>query len=114
MRRIRVVALALVVILALTISVSAATTATSVSRSLTFNGTTANCAANVIDIGKTINATMELWCGNVLLGVWFASGTSYVDLGTSLTVGTGMTYTLKVYGTVNGISFEAAPIVRSN
>jgi hypothetical protein len=110
----RTIALVLVVILALSLSVSAAMTAPSITKSLTFNGTTANCSVSVRDSGKTINVTMELLRGDVSLGIWSDSGTSLVTLDESLTVATGMIYTLKVYGTINGVPFEAAPIIRSN
>lgn len=114
MRKIRTIVLALVVILVLSLSVSAAMTGTYITKSLTFNGTTANCSATVKDIGKTINATMELWSSNMLWCVWMDSGLSRVDLDGSVIVPTGMTFTLKVYGTINGVPFEAAPIIRSN
>lgn len=114
MRKRKAGILAVVLLLILATSVSAAMTETSVTRSLTFSGTTANCSATIKDNGKTISATMELWCGSVPMAVWSDSGTSRVDLDGSLNVVTGMTYTLKVYGTINGVSFEAAPLVRSN
>jgi hypothetical protein len=57
---------------------------------------------------------MELWSSNMLWCVWMDSGLSRVDLDGSVTVPTGMTFTLKVYGTINGVPFEAAPLERSN
>jgi len=48
------------------------------------------------------------------MAVWSDSGTSRVDLDGSLNVATGMTYTLKVYGTINGVHFDATPVIKSN
>ena len=103
----------LVMLLLLSTSVSAAgisIKSVSITPSLTFNGTTANCKATVRDAGKTINVTMELWCGSSLLDTWTNSGTNKVTVsGTYSGVQHGTTYTLKVYGTANGIGFSAAP-----
>ena len=77
---------------------------------LSFSGNTAYCTASITNIGKDIDATMELWYGTTLMGVWFGSGTDYVSISGSASVLPGRTYTLRVYGTANGISFEAAPV----
>ena len=114
MRRILAIVLAAALFLALTVQAGAAMTLTTVTRDLSFSGTSANCSATVKDSGKTINATMELWSSNMLWCVWMDSGLSRVDLDGSVTVPTGMTFTLKVYGTINGVPFEAAPLERSN
>ena len=98
---------------ALPIPAHASTSALSVSSSLTFNGTTANCSALIINSNKEISATMELWCDTILLAVWFGSGTNYVNLSETASVMAGKTYTLQVYGTVNGIPFQTPPITRT-
>jgi hypothetical protein len=64
-------------------------------------------------MGKDISATMELWQGTTLIAVWFGSGSNSVSISGSASIITGRTYTLKVYGTANGISFEAVPVSRS-
>lgn len=114
MRRILAIVLAAALFLVLTMPAGAAMTMTTVTCDLTFSGTSANCSATVKDSGKSISATMELWSSNMLWSVWMGSGLSRVDLNGSVTVPTGMTYTLKVYGTINGVPFEAAPVISSN
>ena len=57
---------------------------------------------------------MAFWCGDVPMAVWAESGSSHVDLDSSLNVATGMTYTLKVHETINGVSLETAPLVKSH
>lgn len=104
----------LVFLLSLAFSASATTTATRVQRSLEFSGTSAICSATITDIDKSISATMELWCGNVPLASWSDSGTSSVNLSGSINVPSSMTFTLKLYGTVDGVPFELPPLVRSN
>ena len=74
---------------------------------LSFDGTTATCTATIRKPGKTINATMELWCGNSLLATWSDSNTNLLTLRKSYNgIRRGQTYTLKVYGTANGIAFN--------
>ncbi len=114
MKKVMSVLASLVFLLSLAFSASAATTATRVQRSLEFSGTSAICSATITDIDKSISATMELWCGNVPLASWSDSGTSSVNLSGSINVPSSMTFTLKLYGTVDGVPFELPPLVRSN
>lgn len=114
MRKGKAVIFVIAMLLVLATTAGAAMAQLIVTRDLIFSGTAANCSASIKDNGKSIDATMELWCGNVPLAVWTDSGTSQVILDGSLTVASGMTYTLKVYGTINGNPFEATPLVRSN
>lgn len=112
MWRIRAIVLVTVLLLVLNVGADAAMTAATVTCDLSFSGSNANCSATVKDSGKSITATMELWCGSFPLALWSDTDTSRVDLEGSLTVASGMTYTLIVYGTINGVSFAAEPIVR--
>ncbi len=42
--------------------------------SLDFSDKTATCAFSITNIGKHIEVTMELWCGNTLVDSWRAEG----------------------------------------
>lgn len=50
----------------------------------------------------------------IKLASWSTSDTSTVTLSEIANVSSGMTYTLYVYGTINGDSFNLDPIVKSN
>lgn len=113
MKKISVFCLLLVFCSLLALPVSAATNTIHIAPALSFSDSTADCSAIVSYTGKEIDATMELWCGTTLVAVWFSSGTNYVSISGSASIITGRTYTLKVYGTANGISFEAVPVSRS-
>lgn len=114
MKQVTCLIASLAIILSLAFSASASQESTGIQYSLEFSGTSALCIATITEAGKVITATMELWCGNVPLAIWSDSGTSQVDFYESLTVASGMTYTLKVHGTINGNPFEATPLVKSN
>ena len=80
--------------------------------SLTFSGTTANCKATVSASGKSINVTLELWCGNTLVRSWSGSGTSYLVVSGTCSVTSGKTYTLKAHGTIDGTAFTATSVTK--
>ena len=71
---------------------------------LQFTGTTADCKGTVIASGA-ISVTLELWQGSTKLVSWPGSGSNYVQISQPYTVVSGVTYTLKLNGTVNGVSF---------
>ena len=78
--------------------------------SLTFDGTTANCTISIMAIGKPITATLELWQGSTRVAKWSDSATSRLIIDEDCTVTKGQTYTLKVSGTINGVSFTGTPV----
>ena len=85
-----------------------------VSRSLTFSGSTATCKATATEYGKQIEVTVELWHGGTLLDSWTNSGTNRATAGGSYSgVQSGETYTLKGYGTSNGVPFTVTPISKT-
>ena len=106
-------ALVVVLLLSLAFSANAAYRRPRMSSSLEFSGPSAICGAYVSDLGKAISVSMQLWQGSSLLGSWSDSGTSTVSLSESMNVSSGQTYTLVVYGTINGVSFEMTPLTRS-
>ena len=77
---------------------------------LSFDGTTANCSVSITAIGKPITATLELWHGSTRVAQWSDSATSRLIIDEDCTVTKGQTYTLKVSGTINGVSFTGTPV----
>lgn len=107
----RIITLILFFTLVLSMSVSAIEPRMlSVTPSLTFDGTTATCMVSVIDTGKEIEVTLELWCGNDFIDSWSDSGKSRVIISEECKVTKGNTYTLKVSGKVDGKAFTGQPI----
>ena len=101
----RALALILVFAFALGITAFAAEQATRIEPSLVFEGTTAHCGVMVSDLNATINATAELYYGNIKLASWSNSGTHTVFAGGTYTVVRGNTYVLVVYGDIDGDPF---------
>lgn len=84
-----------------------------VSSSLSFSGTTAYCDGTVTDANKYIVATMTLSTGGSPVASWSGSGWSVVNLGGSCKVTKGLTYSLVISGTVDGVAFSTTPIVKT-
>ena len=78
---------------------------------LTFTGTTTHCRVSITEIGKSIEATFELWQGNTLVDSWVGSETYLVIAGNHSVI-SGQTYTLKVTGTMDGIPFTGTPVTK--
>lgn len=81
--------------------------------SLSATGTTAKCTAKVTEYGKSIDATMELWQGSTLIASWNKTGTGIVNFSESETITRGLTYTLTVYGTANGVAFTPKSVTKT-
>lgn len=111
-KRVPVIVLVIVLVIAFTIPVFASTQVAKVTLELTLSGSTATCRMRVTDLGKSINATMELWQGSTFITSWSASGTSVVSMLETYTITSGLTYTLKGYGTSGGVSFTAPEITK--
>ena len=73
---------------------------------LSFDGTTAICQAVIISAGDAITATMVLKQGNHVVDSWTVSGTSVVQLNKECSVTKGVTYTLELTGTADGVPFS--------
>ena len=110
----RIVAIILLLVFAIGTSTSFATTmASRRDLTLSFSGTTAQCDLTVTESGKTIDATMELWQGSTKLATWNKSKKSTVSIDETYDVISGVSYTLKAYGTINGSSFNMTSITRT-
>jgi hypothetical protein len=107
-----VVVLVIALILSFTVSVFAEARFINPTLSLALNGSTATCKFKVTDPGKYINATMELWQGSTFITSWSTSGYSVVSMSETYTITSGLTYTLKGYGTSGGVSFTAPDVTR--
>ncbi len=105
----RVIALVLVLIFALSIAAYAAEERVSdKALNITFNGEVAHCSLTITDPGAEIDATLELYEGNLRLMRWTdgGEGTGYISMGGRYSVISGRSYTLKAYGTIDGVYFE--------
>ncbi len=83
------------------------------SPTLTASGNTATCGCRITFSGQEIDATMELWQGSTLVASWQDTGTGRVDFYETVTIVRGLTYTLTVSGTVDGISFTPRSITKT-
>lgn len=81
--------------------------------SLKVSGTTATCSAKVVSSGKTINATLELWQGGTLIASWSKTGTGLVTFSETVTIVRGLTYTLTLSGTINGVAFPTQSVTKT-
>ncbi|MBO4872576.1 MAG: hypothetical protein J5496_04080 [Lachnospiraceae bacterium] len=105
---------AVILLLAMLLSVLPAEAAVTLKKnvSLSFTDTTANCSGTVMGSGS-ISATLELWQGSTKLISWPGNGSGYVQINESYTVVSGVTYTLKLNGTINGVAFTEASVTRT-
>ena len=74
--------------------------------SLSFEGATANCTVSITDFGGEIKATLTLWNGNRVVDSWYGEGTSILRITGSCEVVKGVSYSLRVTGTIDGVPFE--------
>ena len=80
---------------------------------ITVFGNTAKCKAVITFYGKYIEADLELWQGTTLVGSWSNSGTGSVTVSGNATIVHGLTYTLTVSGTADGLPFTPQSITRT-
>ena len=80
---------------------------------LYYTGTTATCEFFYTEIGASIGATMELWCGSAPEVIWTGRDKNTLDMSKTHTVRRGQTYTLKVSCTVNGETTKLPPITKT-
>ena len=111
-KRLPVLILVVVLVIAFSVPVFASSKIPKARLELTLNGSTATCKMKVTDLGKSINATMELWQGSTFITSWSASGYSVVNMSETYTITSGLTYTLKGYGTSGGVSFTAPDVTQ--
>lgn len=110
----RIVSFLLAAVILTSLGITAAAAESRISQQtpvLTFDGTTANCYVSVTALGKPITATLELWHGNFCVATWSDSAASRLIISEECTVIKGETYTLKVSGTINGVSFTGTPVI---
>lgn len=114
----RIVSFAAVMALLLAMCISAVAVEprlTTSTPSLTFSGTTANCSVIVSgEEGDTISAVLSLYRGSTLIDSWPGNGTTAIYIsGSASGLTSGVTYTLKVSGTVNGVAFSGTPVSKT-
>ena len=112
MKKTVILMLCLLMVIFIPINAQAASRAASVSPELAYTGETALCQVQVTAPGKAIYVQMELWYGSTRVCSWTKSGSSIVSINETCGVHSGLTYTLKVSGTVAGESFICDPVAR--
>ncbi len=80
---------------------------------MTVVGSTATCKVTLRAAGQTIDATLELKQGSTVIASWSDTGTGLLTLSGTATVVSGVTYTLTVSGTINGVPFTPASITKT-
>ena len=119
MRRLkRIILIAMAVVMLLSISAFAALRPTDEINaiptvSITLSGTTATCYGRVVIPGKSIDATLELWQGNTQIASWNKTGSSTVTISETANITHGLTYTLTISGTADGVAFTPQSITRT-
>lgn len=104
---------AVALLLAMCISVAAVEPrAIGTTPSLTFSGTTANCSVIVNgESGDEIEAVLSLYRGSTLIDSWPGEGTTAIYIsGSASGLTKGVTYTLRVSGTVGGVAISGTPV----
>ena len=76
-------------------------------------GSTATCSVSLKAPGHYIDATLELKQGSTIVASWSDADTGELTLSGTATVTSGVTYTLTVYGTIDGVAFTPASITRT-
>ena len=78
--------------------------------SLTFNGTTAECAVTIIadNAEDNISVTVKLWQNSTCLKTWTDSGTGHLNFSGTKTVPATGQYKLTVNTTINGTALPTA------
>ena len=80
---------------------------------MTVNGNIATCSVKLLSPGKTIDATLELKQGSTVIASWSGSQTGTLTLSGTATVTSGVTYTLTVSGTIDGVAFTPESITKT-
>ncbi len=109
----KLIAILLTAVILLPMCCSNSTHATSAQLNLTFSGTVANCHA-VVNGSSNIQATLELWQGNTMVCSWSSSGSFRIEIDEHCDVLVDYVYTLKLYGTIGGVSFQEQKVTRRN
>ena len=76
-------------------------------------GSTAACSVTITSAGNTIDATLELKQGSTVIASWSDTATGKLTLSGTATVTSGVTYTLTVSGTINGVAFSPVSITKT-
>lgn len=77
------------------------------------SGNQATCGITIRASGKEIDATLELWQGSTLIASWTDCKTGFLAISGTSTVTNGLTYTLTVSGTINGIPFTPVSVTKT-
>ncbi len=111
MRKAITVILALALVLSTVVFAFAGTNSIGKSSKLRFSGTTAYVEAYVRNAGSECAISAELWQGGTMINYWddLADDEAYIS-GSVSGCTSGLTYTLYVYATVDGVTVNINPI----
>ena len=118
MKKQRIITIVLVLLLIFSVSAFAAQPVSNEIKgagkpTITLIGNTAKCKAILTFSGQYIEADLELWQGSTLVGSWTNSGYTTVTVSGNATIVHGLTYTLTVSGTVDGVPFTPQSITKT-
>jgi len=113
----KILSLVLVLVFAFSISAYSAgpIRAPRVTASLSFSGKTATCSGSVYADNRndTVSVTVTLWSGNVCKGTWTKQGNYSARTSGTKAVTSGVTYTVKVNTTINGVTQPTKSVTRT-
>lgn len=108
----RTVLIVCILIVAFSITAFAATEAVN-APTLMGSGGIASCKARITYSGQSIDATLELYQGSTLITSWHKTGSSVVSFSETENYTSGLSYTLTISGTVNGIDFTPQSVTKT-
>ena len=76
-------------------------------------GGVASCKATVSSPGNSIDATLELYQGTSLVNSWHKTGNGYVSFSETANYTSGLSYTLVISGTIDGVEFTPQSITKT-
>ena len=80
---------------------------------MTVTGASVQCTAKVTFWNQSIDATLELYQGSTLVAWWTKTGTGLVSFSEPAPFISGLSYTLTISGTANGIAFTPQSITQT-
>lgn len=80
---------------------------------LRFSNNIATCTGTVRGNGRIV-VSMELWQGGTTVASWNASGNLALTITKTCAVEPGLTYTLKLNGTIGGVAFQELRVIKTN
>lgn len=80
---------------------------------MTVNGSTVTCSSSITAGGSSIDATLVLSQGSTEIASWHKTGTGVVTFSETESIVRGLTYTLTLTGTIDGVPFPTRSITKT-